>query len=106
MTVDVSSSVFRCIISPNVDFRDGNFWIETVVNNKIFSPRQKIEPQMFAIHSRTAENLSKKGDIYFVVNKTTSVVVSVSSINVVGKVKEYGYDFVTTRCDCYVVRKY
>ena len=92
MTVDVSSGVFRCIISPNIDFRDGNFWIETVVNNKIFSPRQKIEPQMFAIHSRTAENLSKKGDIYFVVNQTTSVVVSVSSINVVGKVKEYGYD--------------
>jgi microcystin-dependent protein len=92
MTVDVSSGVFRCIISPNIDFRDGNFWIETVVNNKIFSPRQKIVPQMFAIHSRTAENLSKKGDIYFVVNQTTSVVVSVSSINVVGKVKEYGYD--------------
>jgi len=92
MTVDVSSGVFRCIISPNIDFRDGNFWIETVVNNKIFSPRQKIVSQMFAIHSRTAENLSKKGNIYFVVNQTTSVVVSVSSINVVGKVKEYGYD--------------
>jgi len=92
MTVDVSSDVFRCIISPNIDFRDGNFWIETVVNNKIFSSRQKIAPQMFAIHSKTAENLSKKGDTYFVVNQTTSVVVSVSSINVVGKVKEYGYD--------------
>jgi len=47
---------------------------------------------MFAIHPRAAENLSKKGDIYFVVNQKTSVVVSVSSINVVGKVKEYGYD--------------
>jgi hypothetical protein len=46
---------------------------------------------MFAIHSRAAENLSKKGDIYFVVNQKTSVVISVSSVNVVGKVKECGY---------------
>jgi len=91
MNIYVSSGIFNCVISPNIDFRDSNFWIETVVNNKIFSPRQKIAPQMFAIHSRTAENLSKKGDIYFVVNQTTFVVVSVSSINVVGKVKECGY---------------
>jgi len=92
MNINVSSGIFNCVISPNIDFRDGNFWIESVVNNKIFSPRQKIAPQMFAIHSRTAENLSKKGDTYFAVNQTTSVVVSVSSINVVGKVKDYGYD--------------
>ncbi len=92
MNVDVSSGIFSCLISPSIDFRDGNFWIETIVNNKIFSPRQKIVPQMFAVHSRTAENLSKKSDIHFVVGNTTSVIVSVSSINVVGKVKEYGYD--------------
>jgi len=92
MNVDVSSGIFSCLISPSIDFRDGNFWIETIVNNKIFSPRQKIVPQMFAVHSRTAENLSKKSDIHFVVGTTTSVIVSVSSINVVGKVKEYGYD--------------
>ena len=87
MNINVSSGIFNCVISPNIDFRDGNFWIETVVNNKIFSSRQKIAPQMFAIHSRTAENLSKKVDTYFAVNQTTSVVVSVSSINVVCKVK-------------------
>ena len=87
MNINVSSGIFNCVISPNIDFRDGNFWIETTVNNKIFSPRQKVTPQMLAILSKTAENLSKKGDIYFVVNQTTSVVVSVSSINVVGKVK-------------------
>jgi len=41
MTVDASSGVFRCIISPNINFRDGNFWIETVVNNKIFFTKTK-----------------------------------------------------------------
>jgi len=77
MNVDVSSGIFSCLISPSIDFRDGNFWIEATINNKIFSPRQKIVPQALAIHSKTAESLSTKEDaISFVINTTTVVVVS------------------------------
>ena len=82
MNINVSSGIFNCVISPNIDFRDGNFWIETTVNNKIFSPRQKITPQMLAIHSKTAEGLSKKGDVYFVVNTATVAVVSQECITI------------------------
>jgi microcystin-dependent protein len=82
MNINVSSGIFNCVISPNIDFRDGNFWIETTVNSKIFSPRQKITPQMLAIHSKTAEGLSKKGDLYFVVNTATVAVVSQECITI------------------------
>ena len=82
MNINVSSGIFNCVISPNIDFRDGNFWIETTVNNKIFSPRQKVTPQMLAIHSKTAEGLSKKGDLYFVVNTATVAVVSQECITI------------------------
>ncbi|MCX7715881.1 MAG: hypothetical protein N2Z73_00525, partial [Endomicrobia bacterium] len=80
----ISSGVFSYILSPNIDLRDGNFWIETVINGKIFSPRQKIMPQVFALHSNTAEGLSKKGNIHFVINTTTYVVLSPQKLEIVG----------------------
>ncbi len=76
--VDVSSGVFSCVLSPNIDLRDGNYWIETVISGKIFSPRQKIMPQVFALHSNTAEHLSNKSDIHFVVLNTTCAVLTQS----------------------------
>jgi hypothetical protein len=42
MNINVSSGIFNCVISPNIDFRDGNFWIETVVNNKIFHQDKRL----------------------------------------------------------------
>ncbi|MCX7715972.1 MAG: hypothetical protein N2Z73_00980 [Endomicrobia bacterium] len=71
VSVLVSSGVFSYTLSPNIDLRDGNFWIETIIGGKVFSPRQKITPQVFALHSNTAEGLTKKGDIHFVIHNTT-----------------------------------
>ncbi len=93
VSVSVSSGVFSCILSPNIDLRDGNYWIETVIAGKIFSPRQKIMPQVFALHSNTAENLTKKGDIHFVINNTTcAVLTQTGDFLLLGKIKSQSVD--------------
>lgn len=85
VNVQVSSGVFSYNLAPNIDLRDGNFWIEVVIGGKIFSPRQKIMPQVFALHSNTAEGLSKKGDIHFVINNTTYAVLSTQGLYIAGQ---------------------
>ncbi|MCX5782381.1 MAG: hypothetical protein NT145_06725 [Elusimicrobia bacterium] len=58
-SVNVSSGIFSYVLTPNVDWRGKDFWIQITVNSKELSPREKITAQVFALHSKTAENLSE-----------------------------------------------
>jgi len=100
ISVNVSSGVFSCILSPDVDWRNSNYWIETIVESKVFSPRQKITSQVYSLHSKTSEDISKlNSPIYFSIGTSTVAKISsekfnidVSTLNVQGKIKEYGND--------------
>jgi len=101
-SVNVSSGVFSCILSPNVDWRNSNYWIETIVENKVFSPRQKITSQVYALHSKTSEDISKlNSPIYFSIGTSTVATITsekfnieIGTLNVQGKIKEYGNELI------------
>ncbi len=94
ITVNVSTGVFSCVLSPEVDWRNANYWLETIVENKVFTPRQKITSQVYSFHSRTSEDISKlAGNIYFSIGTSTVAIISnTGDFNVQGKIKESGYD--------------
>lgn len=58
-TVKVSSGAFTCALSPDIDWCLQDYWIEAVVSGKTLSPREKLTAQVYALHSRTAEDIEK-----------------------------------------------
>ncbi|MCX5782379.1 MAG: hypothetical protein NT145_06715 [Elusimicrobia bacterium] len=58
-SVSVSSGIFSYILTPNVDWRGKDYWIQLTVNSKILSPREKITAQMYSLHSQTSEGFSE-----------------------------------------------
>ena len=93
VSVNVSSGVFSYTMTPTMDWRGGNYWIQLTVNGKTLSPREQITPQVFALHSLEAENIKSNTNAYFVIGQSTCVTVSPSSttvssdLNVQGKLK-------------------
>ncbi|MBN1824277.1 MAG: hypothetical protein JW803_08165 [Endomicrobiales bacterium] len=77
VSVTVTNGVFTQTLSPNVDWRGGSFWIETIISGKVLSPREKLTTQVFALHSRTAEDVEKASgqNIHFSVGNSTYVVI-------------------------------
>ncbi|MCX5782726.1 MAG: hypothetical protein NT145_08555 [Elusimicrobia bacterium] len=57
-SVTVSSGIFNYVLTPTVDWRGKDFWIQLTVNSKVLSPREKITAQLYSLHSKTAEGLS------------------------------------------------
>lgn len=57
--VMVSTGVFSCRLTPDIDWRKKDYWIETVIAGRILVPREKITAQIYALHSRTAEDIGK-----------------------------------------------
>lgn len=55
----VTSGIFTYKLTPNVDWRLKDLWIETVVSGKILKPREKITSQVYSLHSRTSEDIEK-----------------------------------------------
>jgi microcystin-dependent protein len=57
----VTNGQFSYVLNlSGVDWYQGNYWIETVVENKILSPREKLTASAYALHSRTSEGIQKK----------------------------------------------
>jgi len=57
----VSNGLFSYVLNlSGVDWHQGNYWIETIVENKILSPREKLTASAYALHSRTSEGIQKK----------------------------------------------
>ncbi|OGS08813.1 MAG: hypothetical protein A2204_08320 [Elusimicrobia bacterium RIFOXYA1_FULL_47_7] len=79
VAVSVKNGVFSHVLRPNVDWRGGDFWLETVISGKILSPREKITSQAFSLHSRTSEDLEKSGGaMHFSIGASTQVVITES----------------------------
>jgi microcystin-dependent protein len=57
--VAVSSGTFAYTLTPDIDWRQKDYWIETTVSGKTLSPREKLSAQAYALHSRTAEDIEK-----------------------------------------------
>lgn len=75
-SVNVKNGIFSEKLSPNVDWRSKDFWIETIIDNKILSPREKLTAQVFALHSRTSEDIEKSsGNIHFAIAGSTYIVI-------------------------------
>ncbi|MBN1823915.1 MAG: hypothetical protein JW803_06325, partial [Endomicrobiales bacterium] len=78
VSVTVSNGVFTYTLQPDVDWRGKDYWIETTINNKILTPREKLTTQVYALHARTAEDIEKSSgqNIHFAIGNSTYVVIS------------------------------
>jgi hypothetical protein len=88
-SISITSGVFNKRLSPvDVDWRNGGeYYIEIIVENNIFSPRQKIIPQIYALHARSAEDVSKdSGTIFFSIGNSTYTKISASGIVLTGDI--------------------
>ncbi|MCX5782779.1 MAG: tail fiber protein [Elusimicrobia bacterium] len=70
-SITVSSGIFSYTMSPNIDWRAKDYWIQLKVNSKDLSPREKITAQAYALHSATAENMKANSNINFMINGST-----------------------------------
>lgn len=78
VSVVVNGGIFNYKMAPNIDWRGGDFYIETIISDKILSPREKILSSFYAMHSKTAEDVEKPegSSIHFAVGSSTYVVIS------------------------------
>jgi len=75
-SVTVKNGMFNKILTPSIDWRGRDYYIETIVSGKILSPREKITAQVYSLHSRTAEDIEKTaGAIHFSIGASTPVVI-------------------------------
>jgi hypothetical protein len=74
----VTTGTFNYMMRPDVDWRVKDCWIETVVSGKTLTPREKITSQVFALHSRTSEDISKTdgNNINFTIGNTPKAILS------------------------------
>jgi hypothetical protein len=78
VTVKVSSGTFSYNLTPNIDWRGMDYWLELIVGDKVLSPRTKLTAQAYAFHSRTAEDVEKSSgnSIHFAIGNSTYAVIS------------------------------
>src|SRR3989339_869613 len=75
-SVTIKNGVFNKMLLPLIDWRGGDYYIETIVAGKILSPREKITAQIYAIHSKTTEDITKtSGAIHFSIGSSTPVII-------------------------------
>ena len=59
---------------PNIDWRKKDVWLQLVVNGVELVPREKIMAQVYALHSKSSENLFSNSEIKVEIStKTASV---------------------------------
>jgi len=75
-SVTITNGLFSKILSPSLDWRGRDYYIETIISGKILAPREKITAQIYALHSQTAEDITKsEGAIHFCIGESTPVIV-------------------------------
>lgn len=70
--VPVVNGIFSYPLNMNgIDLANGDLWIETIVENKILSPREKLTSVAFALHARNAQGIQQAAgeSIDFIVGK-------------------------------------
>lgn len=82
----VVNGIFNVMLSPTVDWRNGNHWLQTTISGKILSPRTLITSDFYALHAKTAEGISVlDGDeITLTIGSSPVVKVAGNQLQVVG----------------------
>jgi len=71
VSVTVSSGVFSYILTPqNVDWKRKDYWLETTIEGKVLSPREKLTSHIYALHSQEAESINSDSRVGFSINNT------------------------------------
>ncbi|MDR2426236.1 MAG: hypothetical protein LBD46_03535 [Endomicrobium sp.] len=70
--ISVTSGIFTYTMSPNIDWRKKDIWLQLVVNGIELAPREKIMAQAYALHSKSAENLTASSEIKVNISTITS----------------------------------
>ncbi len=63
--VVVSSGIFSALLSPQIDWRDKDYYIELEVNGKRLEPREKLTAMPYALHSNSTESAILKDGAEF-----------------------------------------
>ena len=56
LSVSITSGIFSCVLTPNVDWRKKDLWLQLIVDGKELTPREKLMAQPYALQARAAEN--------------------------------------------------
>jgi microcystin-dependent protein len=89
-SIQVTSGAFSCILTPTINWEKKDYWIETVVNGKELSPREKVSAHPFALRSQVAEDIEKpSGTIHFSISGSTSVIISNTGIRSIVSGEEF-----------------
>ncbi|MFH1715548.1 MAG: hypothetical protein ABH857_05105 [Elusimicrobiota bacterium] len=93
--VDVSSGIFTCTLEPSsVDWSaDKYYWIQLQVGSTVLSPRQPVNSKVYALHSKTAENVSVATgeDIGFKIGgSTVAVLGQATGLKIEGDIESTG----------------
>lgn len=84
--VPISSGIFTYTMSPSgVDWRSTSagttYWIQLTVDGKTLQPREKIESQIYALHSLEAENIKSNSNVNFIVGSSTVAYINAADGN-------------------------
>ena len=90
-TVQVSSGVFSIVLSPTVDWRNKDYYIEMEVENKKLSPRQKLTAMPYALHSATSESgsVEENGEFSVTVGNDKKLIVNKDGVKEAKGTQEY-----------------
>ncbi|PKK86436.1 MAG: hypothetical protein CVT48_01155 [Thermoplasmata archaeon HGW-Thermoplasmata-1] len=83
VVVAVTTGTFSYAMQPaGVDWRWKDFWVETTVSGKILSPREKLQASPYALHSRTAEDISKtSGTVTVTIGNTAELAITSHTVS-------------------------
>lgn len=86
----VVNGIFNVMLSPNVDWKNGNHWLQTTIAGKILRPRTLITSDFYALHAKTAEGIAVlEGDeINLTVGNSTVVTVTDNQLKIEGRAKD------------------
>lgn len=86
----VVNGIFNVMLSPNVDWRNGDHWLQTTIAGKILSPRTLITSDFYALHSKTAEGISvlDGGEIHLTIGNNNVVKVTSNQLQIDGRAKD------------------
>ena len=90
-TVQVSSGVFSVSLSPTVDWRNKDYYIEMEVENKKLSPRQKLTAMPYSLHSATSESgsVEENGEFSVTVGNDKKLIVNKDGVKEAKGTQEY-----------------
>ncbi len=90
-SVNISNGIFSVVLSPNIDWREKDYYIELEVNSKVLSPREKLTAVPYSLHSATSESgsVTATGEYSITVGSDKKLIVNSSGVKEVKGTAEY-----------------